>query len=129
MVVTVYLLGIALFVVAFSALRLAESFGNVTRISRQAIEVVRDPRLDDDAKERAARQASWRLLRQGAAIVSKALLTIALAALPFWLADRLALAPLSESIAFASRWDVLAITTIAMVCAWYAWRHLGAGRR
>lgn len=129
MVVGVYVLGIALFVVAFTTLRLARSFGDVTRISRQAMEVVRDPELDDDAKERAARAASWRLLRQGVEIISKALVTIALATLPFWLADRLALAPLHDSVAFASRWDVLGITTIAMAGAWFAWRRLAAGRR
>lgn len=132
MVVSVYLLGIALFVFAFSALRLSRSFANVTQISRQTIEVFRDRQLDDDAKERAARQASWRLLKQGVEILSKALLTVALAALPFWLADRLALSPMSETVAFASRWDVLGITTIAMIgawLAWLAWRRLAAGRR
>lgn len=126
--VAVYLCGVALFVVGFSLTRLSESFGHVTRIAGEASRAIRDPALDDDAKERIARQSSGQLLKQGVLIVLKAAAVLLATAAPFWIADVLAITPLEESIAFASRWDVLVVTTVVMLLAWFAWRRLGAGR-
>ena len=95
---------------------------------QEAVSIVRDPLRDDDAKEQAARKASGNLLRQGLEIVLKSAITAAGAALPFWLADALSLKPWRETVAFASRWDVLAITAIVMIGAGLAWRHYTAGR-
>lgn len=126
--VVIYLCGVALFVLGFSLTRLSESFGHVTRIAGEASRAIRDPALDDDAKERIARQSSGQLLKQGVLIVLKAAAVLLATAAPFWIADVLAVTPLEESIAFASRWDVLVITTVVMLLAWFAWRRLGAGR-
>lgn len=123
MVVVVYLTGVLLFVIVFSRTRLATSFGEVSKVANAAIAVFKDPQLDDDAKERMARQASLSLFRKAFDIVLKAALTLASAIAPFWAADALNLAPWQETIAFASRWDVLIVTTVVMIGAWLAWRR------
>lgn len=129
MSVVIYLSGVALFVIVFSLTRLSESFGTVTQIAGQALGAIRNPALDDDAKERVARDLAWSLLKQGALIVAKAVVTVATAVAPFWFADALSITPWEESIAFASRWDVLVITTAVMLCTWLIWRYRRSARR
>jgi hypothetical protein len=126
--VVIYLCGVALFVVAFALTRLSESFGSVTRIAGEAARAIRNPALDDDAKERIARQSSAQLLIQGLLIVAKAALVLVATALPFWIADVLSITPIEESFAFAARWDVLVITTVVMLLAWFAWHRRCADR-
>ena len=126
--VVIYLCGVAYFVIGFSLTRLADSCGHVTRLAGEASRAIRDPALDDDAKERIARQSSGQLLKQGVLIVLKAAAVLLATAVPFWIADILSITPIEESIAFASRWDVLVITTVVMLAIWFAWRRLGAGR-
>jgi len=112
----------------FAATRLSGSFDHVIRTSKQAFSVVRDPHLDDDAKEQAAREAAWNLLKQSAGIALKGALTVASALLPFWAASALGLRSWNEMIEFALRWDVLGITTLAMFGIWYLWRRWAAAR-
>jgi len=123
-VLAVYLLGIALFAAVFAATRLPDSFGRVTAVAKFAVGVLRDPALDDDVKEKTARRASWNLLVQGFAVLGKGALSIAGALLPFWAADALGLKPWTETLAFASRWDVLSITTLLVVAIWFLCRRL-----
>jgi hypothetical protein len=123
LVVGIYVLGVLLFVAAFVATRLTDSFGEVLRTAKSAIGVFRDPKLDDDAKELAARRASWVLLKQSAAITGKGALCVAGALLPFWAADQTGLKPWSETIEFAARLDVLGVTTAVTLGIWFAWRR------
>jgi hypothetical protein len=51
-------------------------------------------------------------------------MTMAAALFPLWVAAALGLASLDESLGFASRWDVLAITTLLVVAIWFLWRRL-----
>lgn len=119
----IYLCAVALFVIAFSLTRLVESFGKVTRVAGEALQAVRSATLDDDAKERIARESSSQLLKHGVLIVLKAAATLLVTALPFWIADLLSITPIEESLAFAARWDVLAITTAIMLLGWMVWRR------
>jgi hypothetical protein len=118
---TIYLLAVLLFVAIFAATRLSASFAEVLRTSKDAISIFRDPASDDDSRERAARQASWELLRQAFAIIIKAALSLLGALLPFWAADTAGLKPWSETIAFASRPDVLVVTTFVGLGIWWMW--------
>ena len=124
MVLGVYVLGIALFAAVFAATRLSENFGQVTAAAKSALSVLRDPGLDDDVKEETARRASWNLLGQGFAVLGKGALSIAGALLPFWAADALGWESWSETLGFASRRDVLSITTLLIVAIWFLWRRL-----
>lgn len=126
-VLGVYLLGIALFAAVFAATRLTENFGQVTVAAKSALRVMRDPGLDDDIKEATARRASWNLLGQGIVVLGKGTLSIAGALLPFWAADALGLRSWNETLEFASRWDVLAITTLLAFAIWFLWRRLRKG--
>jgi hypothetical protein len=128
-VIGVYLLGIVLFAAAFAAARLSKNFGEVTSATKSALSAIRDPTLDDDAKGRVARRASWSLLRQGVEILVKGTLSIASALLPFWVADTFGLAPWNETLEFASRWDVLGFTTVVIFAIWFVRRRRAARLR
>lgn len=120
---TVYLIAVLLFVVVFAATRLTDSFGLVMRTSHEAMRVLGDATADDSVKERAARTAGLALLRQAVVITVKGVLAVAAAALPFWIADLLALESWEVTMAFALRWDVLVITLVAGVLIWYVLRR------
>jgi len=128
LVVDVYIIGVLLFVATFAATRLSESFAQVMGIAKQAIRVVGDPDLDDDAKERAARDSAWRLLIQSVTITVKGALTVASALLPFWVASALELRSWDEMIEFSLRWDVLGLTTLVMCGLWLLWHRWVAAR-
>lgn len=123
MSLVVYLIAVLLFVLAFAWTRLAASFSQVTHTSQEAIRVLGDAHLDDSVKERAARNAGLRLLQLAIVVTLKGAIAVMAAVLPFWIADVLALESWEVSIAFALRWDVLAITLVAGVLIWYLLRR------
>jgi hypothetical protein len=127
-VLGVYVLGIVLFAAVFAATRLPDSFGQVTAMAKSALGVIRDPGLDDDIKEETARRASWNLLGQGLVVFGKGTLSIAGALLPFWAADALGWVSWNETLGFASRLDVLGVTTLLAFAIWLLWRRLGLRR-
>jgi len=123
MLLSVYIAGIVLFVLAFSFTHLSSSFGRVMAIVRHALQVITDGDLNDRDKEQAAQHAALQLLRQFVLITLKGAITVLCALLPFWLADVTALLPWDESMRFALRWDVLIITAVLMVAGWLAWKR------
>lgn len=119
----VYVLAVLLFAAVFTITRLPQSCSKALAIARQAMEVMADRKLDDDAKEHATQQAALNMLKQGGLITLKTAMTIAATLLPLWLADVMALSSWEDTSQFALRWDVLLITTIVMLAAWLAWHH------
>lgn len=55
--------------------------------ARAALVTLSNDTLDDDARERAARDASLRLFKASGAIVLRAAMCVALSIVPLWLAD------------------------------------------
>ena len=91
--------------------------------ARQATSSLTNPDLDDHAKEKIARSASWIMLKTGVAITLKGAFIIAITFLPFWLAHTLEIRTWEETTAFALRWDVLIATTLVALGIWFIWRR------
>lgn len=128
LVAGIYLLGVALFVAAFVLTGLPKSFASVMEQASETTSTLRNPALDDHTKERAARSASWIMLKIGVAITVKGAVTVAIAILPFWLAHALDIRTWEETTEFALRWDVLVVTTLAAVGIWYILRRRTAAK-
>lgn len=123
LVAAIYLTGVVLFVAAFVMTGMSKSFEQVITQARTVTSTLTNPDLDDLAKEEAARNGSWTMLKVGAAITVKGVLTVAAALLPFWLAHALEVRAWQETTEFALRWDVLAGTTVVAIGIWFIWRR------
>lgn len=117
-------LSITGFVLVFLASDLVGKSKRVFAISNQAMSVMRDPALDDEAREKAVQQASIQLFGSFFGLAFRFAAAIAGATLPLWLADLSGWIPFAESIAFLSRIDVLVITTGVMLALWWMARAL-----
>lgn len=89
----------AAFAAALSFSGLASQWRNAVAVARHALAALADKALDEDAKERQARQAALRLLGQAALFILSAGLTLAAPGAVLWLGDRAGLSPFSASLA------------------------------
>lgn len=89
----------AAFAAALFLSGLAAQWRNAVAVARQALAALADTVLDEAAKERQARQAALRLLRQAALFILSAGLTLAAPGAVLWLGDRAGLSPFSASLA------------------------------
>jgi len=117
---------IALFLVALQLTRLVRVSGGAIATARGALEAMRDPALDDAAREKAVQRASLRLMGAFALIVAGGAGSLAVSLLPIWLADITGLAASGDVIGFLSRWDVIAIASAVIVAGYLAWVRLWA---
>lgn len=92
--------------------------------ARSALQTMRAPELDDDARERAVQSAALRMLKLSASLILRSLLALAAAAVPILGADWLGLVPARESLAFMERWDVILIASLVMIAGYIAVRRL-----
>jgi hypothetical protein len=117
---------IAVFLVAFRVCRVVPASTDALTISRGALAALRNPDLDDAARETVARQASLRLLRAFVSILVRGGLALAASLLPIWIADIAGIAPSEGVIAFLSRWDVILVASTAIVLGYLVWGRLTA---
>lgn len=96
----------------------------VIDVSQGAAAVLRDPAADDQAKEKAAQQASVKLLLALLEILGRGGLTAILSFLPILLVDWLGWAPMDTVTDFMARWDVIIVITVVMTAGWLAWKKL-----
>lgn len=115
MIVATAAASIGIFLVALLLLRVVPAASNALTIARGAFEALRDPGLDDAARERAARSASIRLFGSFISILARGALAVAASLLPIWLADALGLARYDQIFDFLARWDVILIASIVLV--------------
>ena len=119
----VYVLAVLLFALVFTLTRLPRNCTQALVIAEQAMSVITDRNLDDEAKESATQQAALKMLKQGGLITIKAVITLAATVLPVFVADAMALSSWQNTSEFAMRWDVLLVTTVVMLTAWWIWRR------
>lgn len=117
-------LSIAGFVLVFLASDLVGKSKQVFEISNQAMAAMRDPALDDEAREKAVQKASIQLFGSFFGLAFRFAAAIAGAVLPLWIADLSGWIPLADSFAFLSRIDVLVGTTVMMLALWWVGRML-----
>jgi hypothetical protein len=119
-------LGVAAFAVAFAWLRVPARAGESLAVAGRARLALRDPALDDAAREASAQAAARRLFYLFAVIVGRTAVALAAAALPVVVADRLGLAAMGEVAAFSMRLDVILAATVVLVAVWLLHRRLAA---
>ena len=129
MIAAVFVSGVFLFTLAFVFTGLPRTIRVVTGTATAAVQKLKDRNLDEEAKERVARESGLALLAQSGLILVKAALTLVFTVLPFWAADRVGIAAWADTTAFALRLDVLAVTTVIMVTGAILWRRLPKGHR
>lgn len=119
-----------LVVVGFAAtigrLDLASRTREVSRRARDCFEVLRDPSLDDDAKERRLRGHSVRLFGLLGILGGGSLLGLGVPLFGVWLLDRAGFASLDGVLAVLGRVDFLAGTAVLGLLAYVVVRRGGA---
>lgn len=106
------LLTIILFVAVFMLAGLIPAARRALQAAQQAVQVMRDPALDDLAREKAVQSAAVQVSRITLLLIVKVAVLLAVTALPALAADLAGLAPWTDTVGFLSRWDVLLGATI-----------------
>jgi hypothetical protein len=118
MIVLVALLSVAAFLVAFSLSGIVRVALSAVEIARDAVGMMRDDALDDDAREAAVQAASLRLLGVFLSLAVRSVLVLLISVAPIWGAEQAGIAQSVDVIGLLSRWDVILGSTIA-ICALY----------
>ena len=123
MTVATALAAVALFLVGMWVFGVAAAATGAIAIAHAAVATMRDPALDDRARETAIQRASIRLASGFGSIAIRGILALALSLLPIWLADAGGLATAPAVFAFLSRPDVIVATSAAIGVGYLAWRR------
>ena len=106
-------------------LELPARAAEVGRRSREALDTLRDRGLDDDAKERALRRHSLRLLVLMGNLLGGSALALGLSLGGVWLLDRAGLASLPAVWSVLESPGFLAVTVVAGTGLWLVGRRPG----
>ncbi|MEZ5289010.1 MAG: hypothetical protein R2712_30260 [Vicinamibacterales bacterium] len=96
---------------------------SATDTARSALAAVRNPSLDDDARERAARAASGALFKATGSILVRGLVSAGLLFLPVWLADIGGVARSTDVVAFLTSWQGIALALVTGTVAFLPGRR------
>lgn len=116
-------LGVAVFAAVFTLLRVPAWAGEGLAVAGRAQRTLRNPALDDAAREAGAQAAARRLFHVFAVIVVRTAAALAAATLPVLIADRLALVPARDVAAFSMRLDVILVAGVALIALWWLQRR------
>ena len=89
-----------------------------------ALAVMRDPALDDDAKEAEVQKASLALFRDFGGIVLRSALVLTGAAVPLYVSDLAGIVPVETTLNWLMRWDVIIGASALIGGAAYAMSRL-----
>jgi hypothetical protein len=109
---------VAVFMLAFWRLKIVSSARSAIAIMQNALGVMRDPALDELAREKAVQSASLKLVREAFSLIVRSALALAAAFIPLALADQFGLAPLSGSLEYLARWDVIIVISVVVLFIW-----------
>lgn len=113
---------VALFIVAFRIMKIVTIAASAVATTRETTAIMADRTLGDDAKERAARRASKRLIVLFFNIVLRSTLVLVIPAIALYLFDSLGLVSFGVATAFLLRPDVIAVSAAATIGAAILWR-------
>lgn len=128
MVLALAVLSIACFLAAFWLLRVVPVASKALATVHQAAADLRDPALDDEAREKAARQGALFLFGSFASILWRSLAALAAALVPIYAGDFLGLASGEAVFAFLARWEVIVAATAVICAGFYVKGRLWPGR-
>jgi hypothetical protein len=112
------LVSVAVFMAAFFLVGILPAAQGAIATARGALAAMRNPGLDDLAREKAVQKASLGLFAGFGSILLRSLAALALAYLPILAADALGLAPEAEVADFLSRLDVIAALSVVITLLW-----------
>ncbi|MFP4360116.1 MAG: hypothetical protein ACLFTG_05475 [Alphaproteobacteria bacterium] len=119
-------LGVTAFALAFTLLRVPAWASESLAVAGRAQSALRDPALDDAAREAGAQAAARRLLYVFGVILVRSVAALAVAALPVVVADRLELVAAADVAAFSLRLDVILVASAVVVALWFLHRRRNA---
>jgi hypothetical protein len=106
------------FVGACHALKIFAVSRRVLATAHQAMTAIRDPALDDMAKEKAAQQAAIGLFSGFLSLTFRALIAVLASAAVIYAADITGVVPASVAIDRLESWEFIVATTAAMIAAY-----------
>jgi hypothetical protein len=118
MVLLVACLAVAAFLIGFHLAGVVPAARRAIATARSATGVMRDPALDDLAKEKAVRKAGLSLLSSYASITLRSAAALLASFLPILLADATGLVDKEATMAFLLRWDVILGASAVMIAVW-----------
>ena len=128
MIAAAAIASIGCFIVTFWLLGVARVGAGVLTVARGAVTAMRDENLDDAAREKAVQRASLQLMGAFASILVRSALALLISFLPIWIASLAGLASIEAIVAFLSRWDVIAVASMAVIAGYVIWTRLAPTR-
>lgn len=113
------------FAVTIERLKLVDRAREAGRRASEAHEVLRDPSLDDDAKERRLQRHAIRLFQLVGILTAGSLVALLLPLGVVWTLDALGVASLDEVLSVLERIDFLAGTLVVGLLGYLFLRHTG----
>jgi hypothetical protein len=109
---------VVVFIAAFHALKIVTVARQALMTAHEGMTAMRDPALDDEAREKAARQAATRLFGGFLSITLRSLIAVLASVTVIYVADLIGLVPAPVAIARLESWDFIVAAT-AVVSAGY----------
>ena len=126
MILLTSILSIVTFVIALKVLGVIKAGADVLHVSRTALSVMRDSKLGEEQREIEVQQAAVRLLVLFLSISVRSILVLAASFLPIWVMSTLGATTVNDVVLFLSRWDVISVSTVALLLAYLGWITLRA---
>lgn len=124
MTALVAVLCIAVFASAFVQLQIVRIATDSVTTASGVVAALRDPALDDAAREATAQQATRRLLYLFGVIVVRSFIALVAGLVPVGLGHMLEVAPAGAVFAFLSRVDVIVVTLLVVTAVWILGRRV-----
>ena len=125
----VSLLAVAAFGLALWRTNIARQASIAVDRSTAGVGAMLDPQLDDDAKEKALRQAGFKLLASAWQLAWRFALTLAAAVAPILIADALGIASSEAVFALMLRVDYIVIVSVLAIAVVWAIGKLGPAKK
>jgi hypothetical protein len=113
------IVSIGLFIGALRVFGVIRVGTGVLASAQDALALMRDESLDDEACEKLAQRASLQLFGAFASVLMRSVLTCAVSFLPIGLASLAGLVTIEEVLNYLSRWDVIVITTVVITIGYF----------
>ena len=123
MVFLVASLAVAAFLLGFHLAGVLPAASRAIATARSATGAMRNPALDDLAREKAAQKAGLSLLGSFASIALRSAAALAVSFVPILLADAMGLVDAGATTAFLLRWDVILGASAVMIAVWLVVRR------
>lgn len=105
---------IGIFLLVFWLVGVVSTARRAIATTRNAVQAMRNPALDELARERAVQAAAIRLVVASGSLVLRSLLALAAAFIPILAADWVGIVSQAAMLAFMERWDVIVIATVVV---------------